>query len=122
MKWWDDPDLVAVKERIERQRASEATSSGVALEEAAARRVTPRSQRRGVREVRGVARLGLLGPEAVPGAEQRRADRKPPAPAERRRPSRRPIERLGPRPDLIAAWAVVLGVVLLIVAIVTAHG
>lgn len=39
-----------------------------------------------------------------------------------RRPRPRAIERIGPRPDMIAAWAVVLGVVLLIVAILSAHG
>jgi len=35
---------------------------------------------------------------------------------ERRRPPRRPVERVGPRPDRIASWAVVLGFILIIVA------
>jgi hypothetical protein len=40
---------------------------------------------------------------------------------ERRRPPRSPIERLGPRPDRIAMWAVLLGVFCCIVALTTAH-
>lgn len=40
---------------------------------------------------------------------------------ERRRPSRSPIERLGPRPDRIAMWAVLLGIFCCVVALTTAH-
>ena len=40
---------------------------------------------------------------------------------ERRRPPRSPLERLGPRPDRIALWAVLLGVFCCIVALTTAH-
>jgi hypothetical protein len=40
---------------------------------------------------------------------------------ERRRPSRSPIERLGPRPDRIAMWAVLLGIFCCLVALTTAH-
>jgi len=40
---------------------------------------------------------------------------------ERRRPPRSPLERLGPRPDRIAMWAVLLGVFCCIVALTTAH-
>jgi hypothetical protein len=35
---------------------------------------------------------------------------------ERRRPARRPVERVGPRPDRIALWAVLLGFFLILVA------
>ena len=35
---------------------------------------------------------------------------------ERRRPARRPVERVGPRPDRIAMWAVLLGFFLILVA------
>jgi hypothetical protein len=35
---------------------------------------------------------------------------------ERRRPARRPVERIGPRPDRIALWAVLLGFFLILVA------
>jgi hypothetical protein len=40
---------------------------------------------------------------------------------ERRRPPRSPMERLGPRPDRIAMWAVLMGVFLCVVALSTAH-
>ncbi len=40
----------------------------------------------------------------------------------RRRPIRRPVERVGGRPDRIAGWAVALGCMLLMVAIVSGHG
>jgi hypothetical protein len=39
----------------------------------------------------------------------------------RRRPPRRVSERLGTRPDRIAAWAVLLGFVLVLGTILTAH-
>jgi len=40
----------------------------------------------------------------------------------RRRPPRRPVERLGPRPDRIAGWAVAMGMLLVVLAILSAHG
>ncbi|HEY7621347.1 MAG TPA: hypothetical protein VH834_16325 [Solirubrobacteraceae bacterium] len=41
---------------------------------------------------------------------------------DRRRPARRPVERIGPRPDRLALWAVVLGVFLIFVAVTsTSH-
>jgi len=39
----------------------------------------------------------------------------------RRRPARRPVERLGPRPDRIAGWAVAMGVLLVVLAVLSAH-
>ena len=39
-----------------------------------------------------------------------------------RRPARRAYERTGFRPDRVAMWAVFLGVLLLLVAILSAHG
>lgn len=41
-------------------------------------------------------------------------------PAERRRPARTPAEWIGPRPERIVAWAFVLGLLLILVAISTA--
>ena len=41
------------------------------------------------------------------------------APSERRRPPRTVQERLGPRPDRIAAWACALGMLLILIAILT---
>ena len=40
---------------------------------------------------------------------------------ERRRPARRPVERVGPRPDRIALWAVLLGFFLILVAATSSH-
>jgi hypothetical protein len=41
---------------------------------------------------------------------------------DRRRPARRPVERIGPRPDRVALWAVVLGFFLILVAVTsTSH-
>jgi hypothetical protein len=37
-----------------------------------------------------------------------------------RRPARRAVERVGPRPDRVAMWALLLGIVLIIVAVGTA--
>ncbi len=42
--------------------------------------------------------------------------------AERRRPARRPSERIGHRPDRVALWAVVLGMLLILVAVLSAGG
>lgn len=43
-------------------------------------------------------------------------------PGARRRPRARPIERIGGRPDRIAAWAVALGFLLVAVAVLSSHG
>jgi hypothetical protein len=40
---------------------------------------------------------------------------------ERRRPARRPTERIGPRPDRVALWAVLLGFFLILVAATSSH-
>jgi hypothetical protein len=40
--------------------------------------------------------------------------------AERRRPARTPAEWIGPRPERIVAWAFILGLILIVIAITTA--
>jgi hypothetical protein len=40
---------------------------------------------------------------------------------DRRRPPRRPVERLGPRPDRIAMYAVVMALFLVLVTILSSH-
>jgi hypothetical protein len=40
----------------------------------------------------------------------------------RRRPVRRPVERVGGRPDRVASWAFALGCLLLLVAVASGHG
>jgi hypothetical protein len=97
-EWW--ADVHEVRERIERRRASES-----ALGE------RPGPRRRGVREVHTGPHLRLVAPQPDEVGQERR-----------RRPRPRPAQRIGPRPDRIAAWAVALGVLLLLLAILSAHG
>ncbi len=40
---------------------------------------------------------------------------------DRRRAARRPVERVGPRPDRLAMWAVMLGLFLILVAATSSH-
>jgi hypothetical protein len=40
----------------------------------------------------------------------------------RRRPPRRAYERAGFRPDRLAMWAVMLGLLLVLVAVISGHG
>ena len=40
---------------------------------------------------------------------------------DRRRPPRRPVERLGPRPDRIAMYAVVMALFLVLVTLLSSH-
>jgi hypothetical protein len=98
-EWW--ADVYEVRERIERRRADESS---------ARQRPVAGTRRRGVREVRTAPRLSV-----VPQEHRRDADDR------RRRPRPRPSERIGPRPDRIAAWAVALGVLMLVLAILSAH-
>jgi hypothetical protein len=41
---------------------------------------------------------------------------------DRRRPPRRTIERVGPRPDRVAMWAVIMALFLIVVTITSSHG
>lgn len=107
-EWW--ADVYEVRERIERRRARE-SAGGV-------RSGAPR--RRGVREVRTGPRLSLV--PAHPDAEDAQRQRMDGQDRQRRRPRPRPVQRIGPRPDRIAAWAVALGLLLLVLAILSAHG
>lgn len=99
--WW--ADVEDVREKIERRRARELR------ERAAAGGEGMSTLGRGVREVRPGRRLMLVASQAPP-----------PGPA-RRRPRPRRIERIGPHPDRIAAWAVALGAMLVLAAILSAH-
>jgi hypothetical protein len=66
-------------------------------------------QRQGVRHT--VTITGRpVSPAATPGLVE----------VQSRRPARRAVERIGPRPDRIAMWAVALGLLLCIVALATA--
>ena len=104
--WWAEVD--DVRERIELRRAREGTQG-----------------RRGVRVVRPgshatAIRLMSLDSRAT-GAAAHSARRVSGPSSGRRRPRPRPAELVGPRPDRIASWAVALGLLLLLAAILSAH-
>jgi hypothetical protein len=108
--WW--AEVEDVRERIERRRARERR---VLIESPTHPSTHPRATavpaaRRGVRDIRPGRRLMLVETVALPARDARR----------RSRP--RAAYRVGPRPDRIAAWAVALGFLLVVVAILSAHG
>lgn len=110
--WWADVEDVCA--RIERRRARE--SDARRQEGANASAVRAPATRRGVREIRPGRHL-MVVPSGVgaPGPDG-------PSSALHRRPRPRMSQRLGPRPDRVAAWAVVLGFASVIAAILSAHG
>jgi hypothetical protein len=67
--------------------------------------------------VRAAPRAELL--PSRPGALAERLPRM--VEVQRRRPSRPPRERLGPRPDRIAMWALLMAVALVLVTAMSAH-
>lgn len=95
--WW--ADVEDVRERIERKRERERQLG---------------SSHRGVREVRPGSHLMLVH------AQRATVQRATPSP--RSRPRRTAIQRIGPYPDRVAAWAVVLGFALVVAAVLSAHG
>jgi hypothetical protein len=103
--WW--ADLEDVRERIERRRARERRVYAERRVSTTGRVTAVRAARRGVREIRPGRRLTLV--ESVA----------PPARDGRRRPRPRAAQRVGPRPDRIAAWAVVLGFLLVLAAVLS---
>ena len=102
--WW--ADVEDVRERIEVRRARE---SRIAVD---ARMTATPTNRRGVREIRPGRRLILVESDASAARE---------AQARRRTRPRSP-RGLGPHPDRIAAWAVLLGFMLVLAAVLSAHG
>jgi hypothetical protein len=109
--WW--ADVEDVRERIERRRASEDRSYRERRAEAGElpSAAAPGPRRRGVREIHPGQRLMLVETAAPPARESRRV-----------RPRPRITTAIGPRPDRIAAWAVILGFMLVAVALLSAHG
>jgi hypothetical protein len=105
-EWWAEVD--DVRERIERRRAREGGPP-----------------RRGVRVVRPEAhgaslRLRSLDAQRATGAARDARRISGPGPG-RRRPRPRTAQLVGPRPDRIASWAVALGFLLVLAAILSAH-
>jgi hypothetical protein len=103
-EWW--ADVEDVRERIERRRERERRARG------SARATAVPPPQRGVREIRPGRRLVVVSDTATA----------PLARDARRRPRRRMGQVVGPRPDRVAAWAVALGFLLVLAAILSAHG
>lgn len=140
--WW--ADVEHLRERIERRRELEHTGGE---EEGRARRAaTGRARRspgpvshdgavttRRTVRIRGQAIPTVTAPrlqvvddeehEVLQGAWDAAQPAPPPAASSRRRrPSPRPMERFGEQPDRMAMWAVVLGIVMVLAALLSAHG
>ncbi len=102
--WW--AEVEDVRERIEVRRARESRIAAGAPMTAAP------TNRRGVREIRPGRRLILVESDASAAREAQT----------RRRTRPRSPRGLGPHPDRIAAWAVLLGFMLVLAAVLSAHG
>ena len=124
--WWADVEhLRDVYERTDeaRRRADRAD-----LEARHAGRERLHSDAEAVRPGAAPRRGGHAKGTAIPARRTVEIrGRTVPAPAvprtveiDRRRPQRRPIERVGTRPDRLAMWALLMGIVLILVAIGTA--
>jgi hypothetical protein len=101
--WWAEVD--DVRERIERRRARDGDAG-----------------RRGVRVIRPDGSASSVQLAAVSSRASMAAAREARfATPARRRPRPRPAELVGPRPDRIASWAVALGFLLVLAAILSAH-
>ncbi|HEU0316236.1 MAG TPA: hypothetical protein VFR49_02835 [Solirubrobacteraceae bacterium] len=99
--WW--AEVEHLREPLERRRAA----------------CQPESSRRTVR-IRGQAIAGTSARQLHAAAETPPPRRLDPLPRER--PRRSAPERLGSRPDRIAAWAVVFGLMMAVMAAATAKG
>ena len=105
-------------------RCGEATSRSPArprVRRAAAGRgggLASRARTEGHRPADGVVRGGVEGRRTVKIGGRPAEFHSSPA---RRRPARTVHERVGPRPDRIAAWACALGLLLILIAIATAN-
>jgi hypothetical protein len=128
--WWSEVE--DVRERIERRRAREVASQR--SQRNVGQFVTP-APRRGVREIRTDKRLAPV-PTGAPATKDRPDTRDAPVARDarrardahatdvraRRRPRPRMAHRVGSRPDRAAAWAVALGFLLVVMAMLSAHG
>jgi hypothetical protein len=83
--------------------------------------ITGRPERAGRAPVRDAGHGGTVVPLPVRGRPASTRSRRI-VELERRRPPRRPVERLGPNPDRLAMWAVVMALFLIVVTVLSAHG
>ena len=100
-EWWSEVEHL--REPLERQRAARQQDSS----------------RRTVR-IRGQAIAGTSARQLHATAEPPPPRRLEPLPRQRQRPRRGTPDRLGSRPDRIAAWAVVFGLLMAVMAAATA--
>ncbi len=100
--WW--AEVEHLREPLERRRAERA----------------PEDPRRTVK-IRGQAIAGTSARQLYPAADAPRP-RVPEAIVRRDRPRRSAPDRLSSNPDRIAAWAVVFGLLMALIAAGTAHG
>jgi hypothetical protein len=114
---WDDDRAAPTEDRwaaadawaAEHERSDAADAEAAAAAEAAGE---PRAD--------GIVRGGQTGRRTVKIGGRPAEFHGPPARA-RRRPPRTVHERLGPRPERIAAWAFALGLLLILIAVATAN-
>jgi hypothetical protein len=132
--WWADVEhLRDVYERTDeaRRRADRADRADVAQRADARASRAPENVERRQSDPARPAPVARRGPHARGTALPARRTveirgRTVPAPAvprvelDRRRPPRRAIERVGPRPDRLALWALLMGLMLILVAVGTA--
>ena len=136
--WW--ADVEHLRERIERRRElEEAGHDGAARAPHPPRAASPKARRpaaevvgpppfrpRRTVRIRGQAIPSVTAPRLHPVDDERPlpapdAPNRASRPA-RRRPRARPAERIGTNPDRLAMWAAILGVVLVLAALLSAHG
>lgn len=128
--WWADvqhlrDDYERTDEARRRADAADLVSRrGHHVDSSSAQRV-----RQGVGPVAGARGAPVKGGAAPGRVTVEIRGRTVPAPAvprpvesDRRRPPRRAIERVGARPDRMAMWALMMGLLLILVAIGTADG
>lgn len=130
--WWADVEhLRDVYERTDEARRRADLADVAERRASLDRRPAPAVVERRVSEAARPAPVARRGPHPKgTGVPSRRTveirGRTVPAPAvprielDRRRPPRRAIERVGPHPDRLALWALLMGLVLILVAVGTA--
>ena len=125
----DDARTRAPRTRTGRRRARRPTTRSARRRTSTARaRAAPTRRSAGAIARRRGARVRAVKGSATPGMRMVEIrGRTVPAPAvprpleaDRRRPPRRAVERVGGRPDRVAMWALLMGLLLILVAIGTA--
>jgi hypothetical protein len=140
--WW--AEVEHLREAAERRHATETSANEISPHHSALRQLDERVVRdraldgRPAGAVPAQRRTVKIRGQAVPIASARPLHeasedelnsivvdgpwvRAQPATPARRRPPRRAVERIGPRPDRLALWAFIAGLLLVVIALATAH-